>query len=91
MKQIVSLVGMRFRGTERLVSGLPAGAELRLVREPNNAHDPNAVQVHSGTTLVGYVKAKDAADLARTLDARGTPECAGRLVPGHFPSIEIDT
>jgi monoamine oxidase len=46
------------------------GDSVRLVREPNNAYDPNAVQVNlqTGETL-GYLTKELAAALADQMDA----------------------
>jgi hypothetical protein len=52
---------------------LQPGAALRLVRQPRNAEDSNAIAVHSSTgRLVGYVSPRIAAGLAMVLDS-GTP------------------
>ncbi|WP_166785721.1 MULTISPECIES: HIRAN domain-containing protein [Cryobacterium] len=49
---------------------LHSGAALRLVRQPRNAADSNAIAVHSVTgRLVGYVSPRIAAGLAAVLDA----------------------
>jgi hypothetical protein len=44
---------------------------LRLRREPHNAHDPNAIQVHpsDGAAQAGWVPRELAAELAPELDA----------------------
>lgn len=40
------IVGMHFRPPAKaLMAALPSGAALRLVREPENPHDANAIQV----------------------------------------------
>lgn len=45
-KLTISLVGMHFRPpAKQLISVMPAGAQLRLVPEPENPYDPKAVQV----------------------------------------------
>lgn len=78
------------------IAGCVAGAELdvtsddacscefsvRLVREPDNAYDANAIAVRSpaGETL-GYLSREDAREYAPVLDRiadRATVECAGR-------------
>jgi hypothetical protein len=47
------------------------GARLELRREPDNPHDPNAIQVHPGDggDQVGWVPRELAAELAPSLDA----------------------
>jgi hypothetical protein len=53
------------------------GARLELRRDPNNPHDPNAIQVHpaAGGEQVGWVPRDLAAELAPELDA-GRPWAA---------------
>lgn len=48
-----------------------AGARVRLVREPENPHDPNAIAVYdaSGKHLAAYVNKQKARTLSRLLDA----------------------
>jgi hypothetical protein len=50
-----------------------------LVREPTNAHDPNAIRVEVARALVGYIGSDLAAVLAAKLDAAS---CARSEVPG---------
>lgn len=52
------------------VYGLEVGGLLRLVREPNNPYDSNAVRVEMPTgTVVGWIPREIAASLARDMDA----------------------
>ncbi|WP_161971544.1 HIRAN domain-containing protein [Acidipropionibacterium jensenii] len=44
---------------------------LRLIREPRNPHDSNAIAVRQGRQQVGYVSASVARTLAPVLDANG--------------------
>jgi hypothetical protein len=54
-----------------LSDSVAPGRPLQLRREPDNAHDPNAVQVHPGDggVQVGWVPRELAAELAPELDA----------------------
>ena len=55
------------------VSGHYVGEALRLVRETNNIHDPNAIAVHSmDGRIVGHLSRNTAAYLARDLDSGAT-------------------
>ena len=47
------------------------GVEYRLVREPKNVYDANAVAVHGQERKVGYLSAAKAASLAPLLDRLG--------------------
>ena len=49
-------------------AGMPAGTALRLVREPSNKHNPNAVAVFSNSLLIGYLPRNLAAKLAPCID-----------------------
>jgi hypothetical protein len=53
------------------------GSPLRLRRDPANAHDPNAIEVHAGA-LLGFVPREVAAEVAPALDA-GEPWSAAVL------------
>ena len=54
------------------------GRPLELRRDPANAHDANAIAVHAGGALVGFVPREPAAHLAPELDA-GRPWSAAVL------------
>jgi hypothetical protein len=69
---VATIAGARYR-PRMLQSPVTApGKPLRLVRDPRNVHDPNAVQVHAvsqaSDTLVGYVPRGDAPAVAAALD-----------------------
>lgn len=49
--------------------GLKEGAWLRLVREPNNPHDSNAIAVFSKQLMLGHVAKEQASWLHAFLDA----------------------
>ena len=64
------VVGIKFhRGN---ADGITAGENVQLVREPNNAYDPNAIRVNlrTGETL-GYLTKEVAAVFAKQLDLGG--------------------
>ena len=71
-KAIYSIVGMKHRDAEQFVASLPVGEPLRLVREPTNEVDPNAVQVWARERHVGFIKAAQARTLANS-DGRTNP------------------
>lgn len=99
MKHLVALVGMKHRGeeAEELVRALPAGAPLHLVREPNNRHDPHAIQVyarHGNGELVhvGYLKSGQNSLIARWMDLEHVAPPAALKVSGdRWPMVEIET
>jgi hypothetical protein len=51
------------------LAGVAPRAALALRRDPDNPHDPNAIQVHAGGAQIGWVPAEIAAELAPDLDA----------------------
>jgi hypothetical protein len=52
-----TIVGTKYRGPAAIavLGRLRPGDRLRLVREPENPHDPDAVAVYSGTMHIGYI------------------------------------
>lgn len=70
------LHSFQIRGTSYHAAALKAGrftpgAAVRLVREPDNVHDPSAIAVYAqtGRSQVGYVPASQAKRLAPLLDS----------------------
>ncbi|HTU81728.1 MAG TPA: DEAD/DEAH box helicase, partial [Candidatus Acidoferrales bacterium] len=63
------IVGVSFEGRQDVVAGLRVGAELQLVRQPDNPHDPNAIAVFYGNLQVGFLHRAMAAHLAPAIDA----------------------
>ena len=59
------VVGLRYHdGIAR------AGELMSLVREPDNQYDPNAIRVYNSQGHgVGYISRRQAASIARTMDA----------------------
>lgn len=70
-----NVVGESFHSREirALMRGVGNNAEevtvpVRLIREPTNRHDPNAIAVHSRTGALGHLSRDDAARYAAPLD-----------------------
>ena len=85
------LAGYRYGEAAALWPLLRPGDALELVREADNAHDPNAVRVDWRGRKLGYVPRRDNAALAWGLD-RGTPLQArvSRLVEHANPARRIE-
>jgi len=66
------LAGFRYGEAAAVMPLLQPGDVLDLVREGDNAHDPNAVRVEWRGRRLGYVPRRHNATLAWGLD-RGTP------------------
>jgi hypothetical protein len=84
---------MRFRGTEKVVAEMKRGAHLILRRDPNNRHDPNAVEVWYGLQHVAFIKATEAVGLAKAMDNAGFREFAGSftVTADRWPQVEVDS
>ena len=63
------VVGVTFDDRQDIVGGLRRGDELALVREPDNAHDPNAIRVATADgAQIGYLRRIIAAAIAPEID-----------------------
>jgi hypothetical protein len=85
--------GLRHHEAKAVWEQLQPGDEVRLVRERDNPHDPNAVRVDWNGRVLGYLPRADNAAVARQLD-RGNPLRAriARLSKyrNHRLKLEID-
>ena len=91
MKSIYTIVGMKHRGTEKLVASMNVGEPLILIREPTNQHDPNAVQVWGRHTHLGYVKGTEAVALAFAMDATLVQSKLAIFAIGdRWPAAEVE-
>lgn len=63
------VVGVSFEGRQDVVAGLRVGAELTLVRQPENPYDPNAIAIFCGNLQLGYLRKEIARHLAPQIDA----------------------
>ncbi len=93
MKSILTIVGMKHRGTEKLVANLPQGEPLTLIREPTNQYDPHAVQVWGRDQHLGFVKGTQARDVARFMDDGKHAQFPAVLAvtADRWPCAELDT
>ena len=66
------LAGFRYHAAAEVWRELRVGDRLELAREPDNAHDTNAVKVLWRGRPLGYVPRRENAALAWALE-RGTP------------------
>ncbi len=63
------IAGVSFERRQSTIAGLALGSELQLLREPENAHDPNAIAVAYGNLQLGYINRGIAKHLAPLIDA----------------------
>lgn len=92
MISLYTMVGMKWRGTERLVGDLKRGEVLELRRDPNNQHDFNAVQVWYDGQHVAFIKGTEVAPLAREMDALDIKTTNGKFAIGgdRWPQVEVE-
>ncbi len=62
------VAGFQHHHGKRLYSSMKIGDSLRLVREPGNVHDANAVRVEWRGQIIGYVPRDENETLARQFD-----------------------
>lgn len=66
----IKVAGVTFEGRQEILKGLGGKAHLaRLVPEPGNKYDPNAIAVECSAGKVGYVPKAIAGDLKPLLGA----------------------
>ena len=90
MKTAYSIVGMKHRGTVKLVKSFQTGEPITLIRDHDNPHDVNAVQVWARDQHIGFVKAREAEQLAAQMSFTHTETIYGRFVAREWPFVEID-
>lgn len=61
-----NIAGMRYWDGAKVISKLKLGKKLRLVAEPRNPADPNAVAIYRKDVKLGYIP-RDQNDLAAQL------------------------
>lgn len=62
------LAGFQFYSGKALWEQMRVGHELALVREPDNAYDPNAVRVEWQGVKLGYIPRRENGNVARQMD-----------------------
>ena len=76
----------------RLVATLQVGQELRLVREPDNPHDPRAVAIYWDADRIGYVPRDRNRVIAQRLDEGLPLSCRITAIDpdeGTFDAVEV--
>jgi len=62
------LAGFQYYEGKALWDMMRVGDPLRLVREPRNPHDANAVRIEWRGEMLGYIPRRENADVARQMD-----------------------
>jgi hypothetical protein len=68
------------------------GDPLRLVREPDNAHDPRAVAIYYQDDRIGYVPRERNRDIADRLDGGVPLDCRITAIDpaeGSYEAVEV--
>jgi DNA helicase-4 len=91
-----NVAGMKYSGRMERAKHLVAGNPLKLVREPENSYDSNAIKVlTSQGEQIGYLSKQVAGYLAKTLDKMGVSHDAKvssvwkQPIPHFFVRIEV--
>ena len=80
------IAGFQFHQGDTIWSSLAVGATLKLVREPNNTHDPDAVAVYFQKQKLGYVPRAENSAIAQMMDRGETLEASiSKLVVEEDP------
>ena len=80
------IAGFQFHEGDAIWPRLTVGAPLKLVREPNNSHDPDAVAVYFQDEMLGYVPRAENSAIAGMMDRGETLEASiSKLVDGQDP------
>lgn len=66
--QTSPLAGFQYHAGRALFPLMSVGDPVRLVREPDNPHDPRAVRVEWHGAMIGFAPRADNIDLARLMD-----------------------
>lgn len=81
-----NIAGVQY-GEWQLITKKPkAGAELKLVAEPSNKFDPDAIKVMYGNRKIGYIKRNDTEELHKYHAAGAKFKAMLRSVNANNPS-----
>lgn len=83
----VRVAGVSYEGRQAKIALLETGDPCRIVPEPNNPHDPNALAVHvahgGAVWHVGYIPRDVAAEIAPVIDGEAFM-CVIEEITGGF-------
>jgi len=92
-KMLVALVGMQHRGTVEVVKNLPDREPLTLIRDPDNAFDPLAVQVWARDVHIGFIKATQVRPISLAMDRASSLRRSAVLSTANgerWPMVELE-
>lgn len=83
----IRVAGVMYEGRQRIIAGLITTDQARIVPEPENQYDPNALAVHvvheGKVSHVGYIPRDMAAQVAPLLDGESL-DCQIAEITGGF-------
>lgn len=78
------VAGVQYGESLFCIDALKAGTKLNMVREPHNAHDPNAIALYYGEYRIGYIPACENSSLVPFLD-QGWSEVFETYIDSYCP------
>ena len=77
------IVGVTFEGRQRIVGKLNVGEQLKLIRDPSNTYDSNAIKViNTIGEQAGFLSREVVSDLARLMDSGHKFRCTVSSITG---------
>ena len=70
-----NIAGVQYHDYKRVLNSIKVGDKLRMIPEPTNKYDPNAVQLHFGNIFLGFVPGKISSDISAFLEYAEEPTC----------------
>lgn len=87
----LTLVGASFRpkDAKEILASLTEGDIVQLVREPDNAYDANAIQIHYDGHFIGFVAKHEAAIIAPDMDEDGSDSFLATVIakPSRWSAV----
>lgn len=62
------IAGFTYHDGAIVMCDLAVGKKLRLLRESGNIHDPNAISIWFGDSMLGYIPRSDNENMAKLID-----------------------
>jgi hypothetical protein len=87
------IAGVQHHEAHKVMEELEVGQHLRMVADPDNRFDPNAIRLeHSteeeGSTMLGYVKGKLSADISAFIEVTGDEQVVKCVITELNPSAK---
>jgi len=83
------VAGVKFHELHKCIDNIKVGDSLPMEPEPTNKYDPNAIKLHFGDFMVGYVPAKLSADVSAELSIRPLICVVTEVNPAEKPWAQL--